>query len=245
MRRIAGRIHFSASAFVVATIFWCVEADAQVLVHFDSPAQPLARSLKAIGSATNTDVGFSASHVAGLLAPSLKANLTVDDALLRVLSGTGLRPQHLDDHTIVIAAAASFTSDSPETKLLRAEESTPAETTTSPQHIENLIDSSSDLRLTHADNPPAQDAANSDTDGARLLENILATRTRIRGAAPASPVITVDRQVIERSGLQNLGDVIRSLPQRFGGGQNPGTLGASGSQNTYSFTGTSTANLRC
>src|SRR5258708_8401333 len=118
MRRIGGRIHFSASAFVVATIFWCVEADAQVLVHFDLPAQPLARSLKAIGTATNTDVGFSASQVAGLLAPSLRANLTVDAALDRVLEGTGLRPQHLDDHTIVIASTVASTSDSVETPLL-------------------------------------------------------------------------------------------------------------------------------
>jgi outer membrane receptor protein involved in Fe transport len=76
-----------------------------MLVHFDLPAQPLAQSLKEIGTATNTDVGFSATQVAGLLAPQLKANLTVDGALTRVLVGTGLRPTHLDDHTIVIAAA--------------------------------------------------------------------------------------------------------------------------------------------
>ncbi|HEX3950287.1 MAG TPA: TonB-dependent receptor [Steroidobacteraceae bacterium] len=50
-------------------------------------------------------MGFSATQVAGLLAPPLKADLTVDGALARVLVGTGLRPKHLDDHTIVIAAA--------------------------------------------------------------------------------------------------------------------------------------------
>src|SRR5258708_37542989 len=84
--------------------FWCAGAGAQTLVHFGLPAQSLARSLNEIGTATNTDVGFSATQVAGLLAPPLKANLTVDGALTRVLVGTGLRPKHLDDHTIVIAA---------------------------------------------------------------------------------------------------------------------------------------------
>ncbi|HEY4443544.1 MAG TPA: STN domain-containing protein, partial [Steroidobacteraceae bacterium] len=91
-------------AFIVAAAFMCTGVQAQILVHFDLPAQSLARSLKEIGTATNTDVGFSANQVAGLIAPSLKADLTVDGALMRVLAGTGLRPQHLDDHTIVIAA---------------------------------------------------------------------------------------------------------------------------------------------
>jgi iron complex outermembrane receptor protein len=104
MHRIYNRVRFSSTSFILLFAFWCTEADAQMLVHFDLPAQPLAQSLKAIGTATNTDVGFSATQVAGLLAPPLKANLTVDGALTRVLVGTGLRPKHLDDHTIVIAA---------------------------------------------------------------------------------------------------------------------------------------------
>src|SRR5260370_10161565 len=105
-------------AFLVAAALWCSGAHAQILVHFDLPAQSLARTLKAIGTATNTDVGFSASQVAGLMAPSLRADLTLDGALMRVLAGTGLRPQHLDDHTIVIAAMESSKSDSAEIKLL-------------------------------------------------------------------------------------------------------------------------------
>jgi hypothetical protein len=102
VRGISGRVHYSSMAFLVAAAFWHSEGQAQILVHFDLPAQPLARSLNAIGTATNTDVGFSASQVAGLIAPALKADLTVDDALMRVLVGTALRLRRLDDHTIVI-----------------------------------------------------------------------------------------------------------------------------------------------
>src|SRR5260370_25867908 len=107
-------------SFLVLVALRCSAADDQMLVHFDLPAQSLAQSLKAIGTATNTDVGFSASQVAGLLAPQLKANLTVDGALTRVLVGTGLRPKHLDDHTIVIAATESSTANSSALKLLPA-----------------------------------------------------------------------------------------------------------------------------
>src|ERR1700722_13094391 len=110
MRRYCARIHASFTSFLFVAAFWCTAANAQMLAHFDLPAQSLARSLQEIGTATNTDVGFSASQVAGLLAPPLKAELTVDDALMRVLAGTRLRPKHLDDHTIVIAADTSPTS---------------------------------------------------------------------------------------------------------------------------------------
>src|SRR5882757_4061829 len=161
MRSISGYVHSISTLILLAAAFECASADAQSLVHFDLPSQPLARSLKAIGTATNTDIGFSASQVAGLLAPPLKADLTLDSALTRVLAGTGLRSQHLDDHTIVIAAESSV-SDS---------------------------------------------GAKSETQS---IEEIIVTGTLIRGAAPASPVITIDRKDIEQSGFQDIGDVIIS-----------------------------------
>ena len=91
----------------VTILLWCADARADTPVHLDLPAQPLAQSLKEIGAATNTDVGFDANQVAGLMAPAIKADLTVDGALMRVLAGTGLRPRRLDGHTIVIAAQQS------------------------------------------------------------------------------------------------------------------------------------------
>src|SRR3982074_1343073 len=97
-------------ALLVAAAFWCCAVRAQILVHFDLPAQSLARSLKAIGTATNTDVGLSASQVAGLRPPSLRADLTLDGALMRVLTRTGMRWQPLEAQTIVIAAMESSKS---------------------------------------------------------------------------------------------------------------------------------------
>ena len=102
MRRFSSRIHRFSIAFHVAAIFSCAGAYAQILVHFDLPAQPLAKSLRAIGTATNTDIGFSSSQVAGIQAPALKADLTVNGALARVLAGTGLQPLYVDNHTIVL-----------------------------------------------------------------------------------------------------------------------------------------------
>ena len=109
MRRFMDRIGRVGWAFFVSALVFCTATPAQSRVHIVLPSQPLAQSLEAIGSATNTDVGFDAAEVSGMLAPSLDADFTVDDALKRVLEGTGLKAQHLNDHTIVIVAKRSDT----------------------------------------------------------------------------------------------------------------------------------------
>src|SRR3546814_4622119 len=44
----------------------------------------------------------------------------------------------------------------------------------------------------------------------------------IRGAPVASPVIVLSEDDIRNSGQTSLGEVVRSIPQSFGGGQQPG-----------------------
>src|SRR3546814_3949271 len=51
---------------------------------------------------------------------------------------------------------------------------------------------------------------------------IVVTGTRIEGAPPAAPVIRISSEDIRNAGQSDLGEVARSLPQSFGGGQNPG-----------------------
>lgn len=51
---------------------------------------------------------------------------------------------------------------------------------------------------------------------------IVVTGSRIRGAPLVSPAIRIDSMQMRDEGQTNLGDVVRSIPQAFGGGQNPG-----------------------
>ncbi|WP_084455568.1 TonB-dependent receptor [Novosphingobium rosa] len=55
-----------------------------------------------------------------------------------------------------------------------------------------------------------------------VAPDILVTGSLIRGAPIASPTIVIDRLAMRDSGATSLGDVMRNLPQSFGGGQNPG-----------------------
>lgn len=77
---------------------------------------------------------------------------------------------------------------------------------------------------------------------------VTVTGTRIRGGTTPSPVIAIDAQAIREEGFTDLGEVVRSVPQNFSGGQNPGvaggaTTGAGGLAN-QNLTGGSSLNLR-
>jgi hypothetical protein len=53
-------------------------------------------------------------------------------------------------------------------------------------------------------------------------KDIIVTGSHIRDGSLAVATTTVTRQDMESGGQTDLGEVVRSLPQNFGGGQNPG-----------------------
>ncbi len=101
-----------------------------------------------------------------------------------------------------------------------------------------------------AEAPPVDEAVVDDPEEAREateLASITVTGTRIRGGEAPSPVITIGSERIREEGLADLGEVIRSVPQNFNGGQNPGVssggLSGAGFANA-NVTGGSSLNLR-
>ncbi|MGJ4728763.1 TonB-dependent receptor plug domain-containing protein [Luteimonas sp. SDU101] len=92
-----------------------------------------------------------------------------------------------------------------------------------------------------------QDSAPPVASDATELEQITVTGTRIRGGTTPSPVITIGSEAIREEGFADLGEVIRSVPQNFGGGQNPevGPFNIAGAGPSNSnVTGGSALNLR-
>lgn len=72
---------------------------------------------------------------------------------------------------------------------------------------------------------------------------ILVTGTHIRGAQIAAPVTVIHREEIENAGQNDMGEVVRSLPMNFNGGQNPGA-GFQGSITNGNVSSASIINLR-
>lgn len=109
--------------------------------------------------------------------------------------------------------------------------------------LEIASDNGSVIVLRKAGGPPDDAALNS---GATQVEEVVVTGTRIRGANTPSPIITLGGEQIREEGFRDLGEVIRSIPQNFSGGQNPGVaLGATlGGVSNANATSGSALNLR-
>jgi outer membrane receptor protein involved in Fe transport len=80
-------------------------------------------------------------------------------------------------------------------------------------------------------------------EAVNTLAAVTVTGTRIRGGSTPSPVITIGSEQIQQEGFTDLGQVIRSVPQNFSGGQNPGLVGVT-SGPSQDLTGGSALNLR-
>jgi iron complex outermembrane receptor protein len=77
-------------------------------------------------------------------------------------------------------------------------------------------------------------------DGAQIV----VTGSRIRGAPIASPVISIGQREIRNAGHATLAEVVRSIPQSFGGGQNPGVGNNVPAGNGVNVGGATSINLR-
>src|SRR5918994_2547619 len=73
---------------------------AQTSTQFDLPAQSLVESLRAVGKRTDINILIDRELIGQRLAPPLKAALTIDEALTRLLQGTGLKHQFVNEHTV-------------------------------------------------------------------------------------------------------------------------------------------------
>jgi len=72
--------------------------------------------------------------------------------------------------------------------------------------------------------------------------DIVVTGSRIRGAPSAAPVKTITSEDMRRAGQTDLGEVLRSSPLSFGGGQNPG-IGTTQGNGNENVNGASSVNL--
>lgn len=94
-----------------------------------------------------------------------------------------------------------------------------------------------------SEEPPEASITPADADSELQDDGLTVTGTRIRGATVSGDVVTLDREAIVAAGQVDLGEAIRSLPQNFSGGQNPGVGSGAGLINN-NINSASSANLR-
>lgn len=183
----------SCSSFTLATIaaallFIAPTLPAQTSAQFDLPAQSLVESLRAVGKRTDTNILIDRKLIGRRQAPALKAMLTVDEALTRLLAGTGLKHQFVNEHTVTIVSEADAARPASSGAMAVAPQT-----------------SSTAVPAATAESPNHQRVG---------LEEIVVTGSRLhRATIGPSPVTVVSRQELDRTGATTLQGVFNYLPQ--------------------------------
>jgi iron complex outermembrane receptor protein len=182
-------------------------------LHFDIPAEDLGRALRDFAVQASCNISYDPASVEHVQAPALKGEYTVSEALSRILRGTHLRAANIDQNTIKVLDAGTSGGDTnaPSGRAmihLNYANVTPSPLTNSDVQAQSNVS---------ANAVPAERgaAANASDEGKTAgLEEIVVTGTNITGVENKTvPLLTFDRDAIERSGYANIADFITSLPQ--------------------------------
>ncbi|WP_300381136.1 TonB-dependent receptor [Henriciella sp.] len=185
-------------------------------------AASLAEALQALSAQTGTPIMFSRPLVAGRDVEALEGDYSPEEALERLLAGSGLVAVRGGGEALIVRKAP----DAPVPGRERAPERTPV----APVEV------------------PGPAGTETDQESALRIDTVRVTGTSLRGFAPeSSPLQVYDREDLLQSAASSTEQFIRQLPQNFSGGSTEFAAGQglpndrnSQSNNTY---GTG-ANLR-
>lgn len=234
----------AAVCLALASVAIADNADAAIRKHTSISAQSLEPALREFAKERDLQLIFVAEDLHGRNTKGAVGELTHTEALNELLNGTGLRFIEIDEQTISIL---------PKTMALEEKRTTEVSTkgasqfqrTASASSLSLLGTKSVRLAQSAVEGSQASEAKGgakeqSETNRAKVeLEEVIVTGTNIRNVTDEfSPVISVDREFMDRAGYATVGEYIARLPQNFGGGRSA-TLDR-GSDNV----GASSVNLR-
>lgn len=186
-RLLAGSIWFLAATCATPAL---AETPGQV----DVPAGSLDAALTTLAGQTRQQVLYRAELVSGRRAPAVKGVLTSEQALQRLLQGTGIQVKRTGPNVLVLYHAADV----------------PGEGAGAPADRPFVAEG------------VAASGAGAAAAAPALLEEVTVTGSNLRGAPSASPLLAISREDLERSGQTTVADALRALPENFSGGAGEG-----------------------
>jgi outer membrane receptor protein involved in Fe transport len=180
-----------AAAGATASATAGAAAGAAVKARFDLPAESLDKALRDFALQAKCNISYEPSLVAGLRAPAINGEFTVDRVLSILLKSTRLRAVNINEDTIQILEKPPAASHGTDPPIPATQPSDPRETSS-----------------------PGADAAGRSRD----LDEITVTGTHIRGTKDSpSPVQVFTRADIDATGMLTVQQFLQTLPQNFGG----------------------------
>jgi len=204
------------------------------------PSEGLGAALQSLAKDFDFQVLYRTEVVKDLKTHGAIGSLTSDEALSKVLSGTGLTYKYLDPQTVTLvpvalASGATATDQSQNTA----------------QENGGGKSSSQDFLVAQVDQASAgPQVGSSDQNSEKKpekLEEVVVTGTHINGGVVTGPLTQVSREDIDLGGFTSVSQAIGSSPMNFGGGINVETARGQtgGAGDSFANLGyASSANLR-
>ncbi len=232
-------IQAARSAFLGATLalLSCgtlAQQSASLSVAFSIEQQPMLKALNAWAQQAKLQLIWPAGdQAAQQLSPRVVGRFPPREALQMLLKGSALEATMVDAQTVEIKPVARVGTQ--RITWEKDEAASPPHVAHSSSAMQKVVESSSD--------GAAKDSITSTEK--KAIDEVVVTGSHIRGVERPSSNIEIGRLDIERSGYTSIGDVVRGLPQNFGGGNNPNaTPGTSPGNGNGSPSGGSAPNLR-
>jgi iron complex outermembrane recepter protein len=207
--------------------------------RFDLPAEPLDQALRDFAIQAKYNISYEPSAVRGLQAPAIKGDYSAADVLILLLKGTPLRAVHVNADTIqVLQKSKSSAVDA-------SSSAAGHDSAANMIHLDYAVSNASSAGSSVTVAPGADQTSAPDDDTlTKDLTEIVVTGTNIRGVENKTvPLLTFDRDAIDRSGYATTQDFIDSLPQNVKSGANSAD-GILTGQGIGNIENSSAANLR-
>lgn len=226
-------------------------ATAQGLHVLDISEQELADALRAVGRQTNTNIIFDPAVAKGLRAQSLRAQLTADQAVERLLAGTRLASNRTSTTTIVIQkqSAAAPVAPAPAKGSTESSEKEGSPTGKEAQNRSfwgrfRLAQAPEGAQAVASDGVGTARPAATALEKAAVVPEVLVVGSRSlnmdirRTRDDAQPYVIFDREKIEQSGATNLESFLRDrLSMNANGAPNALRATQSGNQSSFNLRG--------
>lgn len=206
------------SKFTLAAVVSSVLAASAVAqtrsYRFDISNEPLSQALRSYSQIAEQEIIFTEDLVAGLGVTTIKGEFTSEEALAKLLDGTGLVAERSPSGAIMIRRAAAtmpVTSARPISNV--------SDTSRSATHLAQVSDTS---QTTSLPGESPQDVKSSAETGSALaaisIEELLVTGSHIRGdTAAGSNVVAFTREDIDRAGYATVHEFLTTVTQNFSG----------------------------
>ncbi|HKU13591.1 MAG TPA: TonB-dependent receptor [Steroidobacteraceae bacterium] len=176
--------------------------------HFDIRSASLDAALKEFAAQSGLQVAYFTQVAAGRTATPVSGTYTAEQALRTLLNASGLTFERIDAQTLAIRRAERTTS-----AVSGGQWDQVASSSGAAGHRLRLAQLDTQAEGSTRSDQPASIAERD------VISEVVVTGTHIRGVENDTvPILSFDRQYIERSGYSNMMQFIESLPLQFKGG---------------------------